>query len=149
VSLYWQGRYAEAETAFAHAIGLKPDYIRAHCDLGEMLAEQRRLAESEAAYQRALVLDPNCVTAHAALAGLFLTESRLEEAEHHCREALRTDPALARAHFTLWEILERQGKYADLEAAALAVLALRPNHVDARARLSRARALRPRLAKPV
>ena len=142
VSLYWQSRYAEAEIAFAEAIALKPDYIRAHCDLGEMLAEQRRLAEAETAYTRALHLDPDTVTAHAALAGILLTLNRLEEAEHHCREALRVDPTMARAHFTLWEILERQSKYADLEAAALSVLAFKPDHVDAQARLNRARALR-------
>ena len=48
---------------------------------------------------------------------------------------------MARAHFTLWEILERQGKYAELEEAALGALAVRPDHPDAQARLARARAL--------
>jgi tetratricopeptide (TPR) repeat protein len=75
---------------------------------------------------------------------MLLGQGRLEEAEHHCREALRVDPSIARAHFTLWEILEQQGKYAALEAAALAVLALKPDHADAHARLSRARALQAR-----
>jgi tetratricopeptide (TPR) repeat protein len=86
--------------------------------------------------------------AHAALAGMLLVQGRLAEAERHCREALRHDPAMARAHFTLWEVLERQGKYADLEEAALGVLALRPDHADAQARLARARALRGRAARP-
>src|SRR5207245_3143708 len=47
VSLYWQGRHAEAEVAFREAIRVKPDYVRAHCDLGEMFGERQRWADAE------------------------------------------------------------------------------------------------------
>ena len=48
------------------------------------------------------------------------------------------DPAAARLHFDLWDALEAQGKHVDLEAAARAVIALKPDHADAHARLGRA-----------
>jgi hypothetical protein len=55
---------------------------------------------------------------------------------------------MARAHFALWEILERMGKYAELEAAAQSALAVRPGHPDAQARVARARAYQARISPP-
>src|SRR2546422_5475162 len=40
--IYWQERHDEAEAAFLEAIRLKPSYVRARCDLGELLSERDR-----------------------------------------------------------------------------------------------------------
>src|SRR5207247_251839 len=107
VSLYWQGRAAEAEAAFICAIRLKPDYVRAHCDLGEMCAEQGRLEDAERAYREAIRLKPDSLTAGAALrgAGAALAAGTLRSRPNssssrrgvpaRCRRASSTAPGLS------------------------------------------------------
>ena len=142
VSLYWQGRYAEAEAAFAEAISaqarLPPGPLRSRGDAGRAAA----LARGRGRLPPGARARAGHVTAHAALAAscsLTGPPGRRPRAIAARRSA--HDPAMARAHFTLWEVLERQGKYAELEEAALGALAVRPDHPDAQARLARARAL--------
>ena len=49
-----QGRYDEAIAAFSRAIALKPDYAKAHNNLGIALKDQGRPDEAIAAYNRAI-----------------------------------------------------------------------------------------------
>jgi Flp pilus assembly protein TadD len=148
VSLYWQGRVAEAEAAFRRAIALKRDYVRAHCDLGEMCAEQGRLDEAERIYREAIRLKPDSLTARAALPGVLLATGRYPEAETEARAALALNFEVARAHFDLWEALEAQRDWHGLAVAAGEFLAKRPDHPVARARLVRARNELARLSAP-
>ena len=148
MSLYWQGRHAEAEAAFTRAIRLKPDYVRARCDLGEMCAEQGRLADAEHAYREAIRLKPDSLTARAALPGVLLAGGRYAEAEAAARAALALNFEVARAHFDLWQALEGRRDWAGLAVAAAEFLAKRPDHPDARARLARARAELARVSAP-
>jgi tetratricopeptide (TPR) repeat protein len=141
VSLYWQARYAEAEAAFLTAIRLKPDYVRAHCDLGEMFAEQGRLADAERVYREAIRLKPDSLTARAALSGVVLAQRRYADAEAEALATLALNFEVARAHFDLWAALEAQGKWRALAAALREFLRVRPEHAEARARLARLSAL--------
>src|SRR2546430_159774 len=59
-------------------------------------------------------------------------------AEGVCRKAIRLNLDEARAHHPLWDALEAQGKFGELADAARAVIAKKPDHADAHARLGRA-----------
>jgi len=148
VSVYWQGRPVDAETAFRRAIALKPDYVRAHCDLGELYAEQGRLVEAETAYRTAIALKPDSLTALTALPGVLLAAGRHAAAEAAARAALELNFEVARAHFDLWAALEARRDWAALAVATAEFLARRPEHADARARLARARAELARVNAP-
>ena len=56
MALYWQSRHTEAETAFGEAIRRDPHYVRAYCELGDLLADRGRPDDAEAAYRRALAV---------------------------------------------------------------------------------------------
>src|SRR5207249_1482205 len=139
VSLYWQGRAAEAEAAFICAIRLKPDYVRAHCDLGEMCAEQGRLEDAERAYREAIRLKPDSLTARAALPGVLLAGGRYAEAETAARAAIALNFEVARAHFDLWQALEGRLDLAGLADATVVILARLPDHTDSLSHLRTAR----------
>src|SRR5262249_15242399 len=146
--LYWQGRTTEAEASFRRAIVLKRDYVRAHCDLGEMCAEQGRLDEAERAYREAIRLKPDSLTARVALPRVLLAAGRHAEAAAEARAALALNFEVARAHFDLWDALEAQRDWQALAVAASEYLVRRPEHPTARARLARARHELARLSAP-
>ena len=66
-----QGRLVEAVASFQGATQLKPDYAKAHNNLGVALEEQGRLEEAVASFQRAIGLKPDFAEAHNNL-GLAL-----------------------------------------------------------------------------
>jgi len=90
-------------------------------------------------YREAIRLKPDSLTARAALPGVLLAAGRYREAETEARAALALNFEVARAHFDLWEALEAQRDWHGLAVAAGDLLAKRPEHAIARARLVRAR----------
>ncbi|HZV34389.1 MAG TPA: tetratricopeptide repeat protein, partial [Verrucomicrobiae bacterium] len=52
-------RTSEAADCFSHAIALRPDFAKAHSNLGVVLANQGRLDQALAEFRAALQLDPN------------------------------------------------------------------------------------------
>ena len=61
VTLQKLARMDEAEASYREAIGLKPDYAEAHCNLGNTLKELGRLDEAETSYGKAIALKPDYV----------------------------------------------------------------------------------------
>ena len=53
------GRSEEAIAAYRRAIQLKPDYVAAHNNLGDLLRAQGRTDEAAAEFRQALVLNPD------------------------------------------------------------------------------------------
>jgi Tfp pilus assembly protein PilF len=77
-------------------------------------------------FQRALERDPNFQLAHRELGWAFRGHDELEKAEYYIRRAIELDPADAWAHIYLGNVLWRQFKYADAEAAFKAAVSLWP-----------------------
>jgi cytochrome c-type biogenesis protein CcmH/NrfG len=68
-------------------------------------------------YRTALAHRPHSGRSRAALGAVLLAQRRWADAEAECREALRIDGDLAAAHLGLWQALEAQGKWVELEQA--------------------------------
>lgn len=70
-----EGRSAEAEGAFTHAIALQPRYIPAHNDLGILLYRHSRLSEAIRQFLSVLALDGHNFTANYTL-GIIARDSK-------------------------------------------------------------------------
>ena len=73
-------------------ITLKPDYAKAHNNLGILLKEQGRIKEAEASYAQAIKLKPDYAEAYYNLGVLLQEEERLDEAETSYNHALTLKP---------------------------------------------------------
>jgi tetratricopeptide (TPR) repeat protein len=112
-------RLEEAERAFRRSFELAPGRGEAARFAAELcgrrgdLAAQADLVEAAAP----LAATPSRAQAFARLARLRLELRQDERAEAASREALALDPSLADAHQLLEELLERQGRFAELATA--------------------------------
>ena len=64
------GRMEEAEQSFRQAIKMKPDYVKAHNNLGITLQQLGRLKDAEASFRQALAFKPDYASAKHMLAAL-------------------------------------------------------------------------------
>lgn len=101
VTLYQEGRYAEAERYLRRALEIDPNSAAVHNDLGVTLASQSRVIEAQTHFQKAIAL-----TAHESTSNSDLPRSSL-------LMGLSCDPAvdaesLFAEHCRVGEHLERQ-----------------------------------------
>jgi hypothetical protein len=76
---------------------LKPNFAKAHNNLGVTLTKLERLDKAEASLRQAIVLKPNFAEAHNNLGNTLQKLGRLDEALASCRQAIALKPDLAEA----------------------------------------------------
>ena len=69
-----QRRLREAEASYKRAIKLKPEYIEAHSNLGNILKELHRFNEAEACFNQAIGIKPDYAEAHYNLGNMLLEQ---------------------------------------------------------------------------
>ena len=99
---------------YKKALSIKPDYAKAHYNLGIALQELGNLDDSVRSYQSAITLEPENAQAYNNLAVVLRELEQLEDAELICRKAIVLDPKYAEAYCTLSIILYANG---DLNSA--------------------------------
>ena len=99
---------------YEKSLSIKPDYAKAHYNLGSVLEELGRLRDSVKSYKNSTALEPENAQAHNNLAIVLRELDQLEEAEASCRKAIVLDPEYAEAHSSLSIILYANG---DLNSA--------------------------------
>jgi Flp pilus assembly protein TadD len=99
---------------YEKALSIKPDYAKAHYNLGGALQELDKLHDSAKSYKNAIALEPENAKAHNNLAIVLRELNQIEEAEVSCRKAIVLDPEYAEAHSCLSIILYANG---DLNSA--------------------------------
>ena len=99
---------------YEKALSIKPDYAKAHYNLGSALQELGKLHDSVKSYENSIALEPENAQAHNNLAIVLRELDQLEEAEASCRKAIVLDPEYAEAHSCLSLILYANG---DLNSA--------------------------------
>ncbi len=110
---------------------LKPDFVDAHNNLGNVLRDQGRPAEAQAAYQRALALAPDLAAIHNNLGNALKDQSRADDAEAAFRQAIALNADYANAYNNLGVALAAQEKLDAAVAALLKALRLDPGYVNA------------------
>ena len=108
------GQLDIAVQSYKKALSIKPDYAKAHYNLGGALQELDKLHDSAKSYENAIVFEPENAQAHNNLAIVLRELDQLEEAEASCRKAIVLDPEYAEAHSCLSIILYANG---DLNSA--------------------------------
>ncbi len=73
------GAFDEAVAGYLRAIALKPDFVDAHSNLGNVLRRQGRVEEAIAACRRAIALNPDFAPAHLNLALALLLNGDFDE----------------------------------------------------------------------
>jgi len=99
---------------YEKALSIKPDYAKAHYNLGNALQELGKLHDSVKSYKNSIVFEPENAQAHNNLAIVLRELNQLEEAEASCRKAIVLNPEYAEAYSSLSMILYANG---DLKSA--------------------------------
>jgi tetratricopeptide (TPR) repeat protein len=112
LSLERAGRFAESADLYRSVLAVRPDYVRAWANFGNVSSSAGKRDEAERAYRKALALAPADPDALNNLAWLLLEEgTRLEEAESlAARAAEQPGPDQAAAEDTLARIRAARGR---------------------------------------
>jgi tetratricopeptide (TPR) repeat protein len=108
------GQLDIAVQSYEKALSIKPDYAKAHYNLGGAFQDLYKLHDSAKSYENAIALEPENAQSHNNLAIVLRELDQLEEAEASCRKAIVLDPEYAEAHSCLSIILYANG---DLNSA--------------------------------
>ena len=99
---------------YERALSIKPEYAKAHYNLGNVLQELGKLHDSVKSYENSIAFEPENAQAHNNLAIVLRELGKLEEAEANCRKAIVLDPEYAEVYCSLSVILYANG---DLNSA--------------------------------
>jgi len=99
---------------YEKALSIKPDYAKAHYNLGIALQELGKLHDSVKSYENSLAFEPENAQVHNNLAIVLRELDQLEKAEVSSRKAIVINPEYAEAYSSLSIILYANG---DLDSA--------------------------------
>ena len=103
------GKLDIAVQYYEKALSIKPDYAKAHYNLGIALQELGKLRDSVKSYENSIALEPENAQAHNNLSILLRELDQLEKAEASCRKAIVLEPEYAEAYSSLSIILYANG----------------------------------------
>jgi tetratricopeptide (TPR) repeat protein len=128
----------QAVTQFQAALRIKPDYVRAHTDLGSAFAKLGRLSDAMAEYRAALAIDPELAIPHNNLGNTYAHLGLWNDAISEYETALGVDPEyadarhnLAEAEYNLGLGLAKAGRKFEAAAHLEAALRARPDYPEA------------------
>jgi tetratricopeptide (TPR) repeat protein len=128
------GRLDDAARHYRQAAALKPDYVDAHTNLGNVLTQLARHRDAVASYERVIALRPSA-EAQYNLANTLARIGRLDEAVGHYQRVLALKPDLGGAHNNLANTLVALRRADDALLHFQRALELDPNLVEARVNL--------------
>ncbi len=126
VTLYEQGRYAEAATTLAPASG-----VRALAYLAASRVRLGQYAGAEAAALQALQASPADPVASAALGEALVAEGKLDEAIQRLTVVIQADPRVPYAHYWRGQAYQRNKQIARMVDDYEAFLRLAPDAAEA------------------
>ena len=133
LALAWEkiGDRDEAIRAYENALRLKPNYVEAQSNLGNVFREQGNLNAAISAYERVIQLKPDFASGYNNL-GVALKESHdLDRAVKVYQQALRLDPNNAESHYNLGMVYIEREQGAKAAPAFQKALDLKPNYAKA------------------
>jgi len=139
-------RLDDAITHYREAVRIKPDFVDAHTNLGNVLLLQGRTQEAIVQLRLALRYAPDSAKAHNNLGNaLAKVTGQLPEAIGLFQEALRRKPNYSEARSNLGGALAAAGRYLEAIAEYEAVLRLDPDNAQAHYNLGNSLARMPGL----
>lgn len=109
-----EGEWDEARRRYTAILQVRPDYLDALVNLGNLLHRAGSHKQAETYYRQALQINPDHVEANYNLGNLLEERRDLDNAMLFYRKAIHEDQEFADAYFNLARVLETRG---DLEEA--------------------------------
>ena len=131
MTLYYQGRYAEALDAARVAVEQRPDFALAHANLGLALNALGRSDEASTPLLRALDLNPQDVNTFQKLIEILTPQGRYEEAIDLIALAAALAPDSTQAaelHFLMGETAREKGQPETAAEHYVHTLEIDPHH---------------------
>jgi len=94
-------QFDAAVNAYERAIIIKPDYYKAHYNLGGVLHELGHLDSAVKSFKTALNIEPNYAEAHNNLGNVFRDLKQLDDAVSSYKKAVIIQPDYIEAHYSL------------------------------------------------
>ena len=126
-----QGKWADAEAAYALAIELDRMNVELHNKLGHALHGNRKYAQAEGEYRTALIIGGNDAEAHYGIGRALREQKKLTEAEAELRRAVELKPEIAKYRGALSYTLGKyQKKWAEAESEVREAIRLEPANAE-------------------
>jgi protein O-GlcNAc transferase len=125
------GQFDNAVASYRRALGIKPDLVEAHNNLGLALQELGQFDGPEASYRRALKIKPDYAEAHYNLGNILNLLGQFDGAAESYRRALQIKPDFAIAHNNLGCVLKDLGQLEDAAASFRRALEIKPDYTEA------------------
>jgi tetratricopeptide (TPR) repeat protein len=135
IALAQQGRLAESAACFREAVRLRPDYVDALSNLGNVLTFLGQLGDARACYEQALQQRPQEAILLNTLSNLLREQGELEAAADRARAALALQPNYAAAHNNLGSALMMLRRPAEAVACFQHAVDLQSDLVEASSNL--------------
>lgn len=103
-------RLEEAFRLYQQAIAMKPDFVEAHMNKGDVLLHLNHTEEARQAFEMALSHNPDYADAHYNLGTALLQLGKQGKAENSYRNALGLDPTHIHALLALAGLLQEEDK---------------------------------------
>jgi len=126
-----RGSKDEAVTQLREVVRLRPLFVPAHSELGQILVGQGQTDEGVRELHTAVQLKPDDADAHYRFGSALGTLGRVDEAAAEFSETVRLQPENADAHYNLALALAGQEKMKEAASEFGATVRLRPNDAEA------------------
>ena len=124
------GQFDAAVKDYEKAIAIKPDYSKAHFNLGCTLQELGQLDASAKSFEKALVIEPYYAEAHNNL-GIALKDLRqLDAAVKSFKKAIAIKPDYVEAHYSLGTTFQELGQLDDAVKSYKKVVNFEPDFAE-------------------
>ena len=113
-------RLQEAFDLYQTAISMKPDFVEAHLNKGDLLLKMNRTTDAKASFEKAVYYNPDYASAHYNLGQTYIQLGERREAEKCYKKALLLDSNHVYSMFSLALLLQEiHGEDKLLEAKEL------------------------------
>ena len=120
------GNHNEAVKNYEKAIIIKPDYAKAHFNLGGTFQDIGQLSSSVKSYEKAIFIEPTYAEAHNNLGNVLRELGQLNSAISYYEKALAINPIYIEAHYSLGSIYEELGQLNSAVKCYKEVLVIKP-----------------------
>ncbi len=124
-------RWDEAISSYQEAIRLKPHYVEALSNVGNLYRLRKQWNNAISAYEEAKKLKPQSADLWNNLGVVFKEINDPVQALRHYQQAIKLSPQHAHAHHNMGVILKDQGKLEEAATAFKQAVNLKPNYANA------------------
>lgn len=133
-----KGADPQAFLHYTEALRIKPNYAKAHYNLGLLLARNQRTDDAIKHFRLSLKVRPERAETHNALAIELAKKNALEKSIEHFQEAVRLDPGFIDAQNNLGHALLLNNHITEAVTVFENILKNHPDHAIARNNLKKA-----------